>query len=106
MLSALDCQKNQLKYMIHARIVEDVDDYPGNINRILREEADGVDIKWAYGEVFEKVYRMMVDLWSTIENSMDPFNDPAVVSCMEKYSYYISPTGRHVYGAGPKFNSD
>lgn len=104
MLSALDCQKNRLKYMLHERIVEDVDDYPGNINRILREEADGVDIKWAYGEVFEKAYRMMLEIYSAINNSTDPYSDPAVHAILEKYNYYISPSGRHIYGAGPTFN--
>lgn len=106
MLSMVHIQRNRLKNMIFRRIKNDFEDYPVLIKRIIREEKDGCDIGWKYGETFEKVYRMMVDLWSTIENSMDPFNDPAVVYCMEKYSYYISPTGRHVYGAGPKFNSD
>ena len=103
MLSILDCQRNRLKYMIHARIVEDVDDYPGNINRVRREEAAGADIEYLYGKTFEKVYRMMLEIYGVINSSSDPFNDPAVDSVLEKYEYYISPTGCHIYGAGPKF---
>lgn len=103
MLSALDCQKNRLKFMIHGRIV-DLDDYPGNINRVRREEAAGADIEYLYGKYCCTVYRMMIEIYAVIDSSRDPYNDPAVDSVLEKYGYFISPSGRHVYGAGPKFN--
>ena len=104
MLSILDCQRNRLKYMIHARIAEDVDgEYPANINRVRREEAVGADIEYLYGKTFVKLYRMMLEIYGVINASSDPFNDPAVDSVLEKYEYYISPTGRHIYGTGPRF---
>ena len=104
MLSIVDCQRNRLKYMIRARIAEDEDELiPANINRVRREEAAGADIEYLYGKTFEKVYRMMLEIYGVINASSDPFNDPSVDSVLEKYEYYISPTGCHIYGAGPKF---
>ena len=104
MLSILDHQRNRLKNMVYARIAEDFeDDYPANINRVRREEESGADIQYLYGELFKKVYKMMVELRSTIENSSNPYEDPIVHVMLEKYNYYISPTGCHIYGAGPKF---
>ena len=103
MLSILKQQQNRLKNLLLRRISEDFEEYPVLINRILCEEAEGVDIRWKYGETFEKVYRMMLDARMTIENSMDPFNDTEVNSVLERYGYFISPTGRHIYGNGPKF---
>lgn len=104
MLSMVQIQRNRLKNMIFRRITNDFEDYPVLIKRIIREEKDGCDIGWKYGGTFEKVYRMMIDLWSTIENSDSPYEDPAVNNCLEKYEYYISPTGCHIYGAGPRFS--
>ena len=103
MLSILTQQRNRLKYMIHTRIAEDEDDYPANINRVRREEAAGADIEYLYGKTVERVYRMMLEIYGVINASSDPFNDPTVDSVLEKYEYYISPTGTKIYGSGPKF---
>ena len=46
---------------------------------------------------------MMKEMKQTIENSSNPYEDPVVHAMLEKYNYYISPTGCHIYGAGPKF---
>lgn len=104
MLSILDCQRNRLKNMVYKKIAVDFEeDSPGILNRIIREEEAGADIAYCYGERFEKVYRMMKEMKLTIENSSNPYEDPVVHAMLEKYNYYISPTGCHIYGAGPKF---
>lgn len=104
MLSILDHQRNRLKNMLYARIDGDFEnDSPAIISRIIREENAGADIAYCYGERFEKVYKMMKEMKQTIENSSNPYEDPVVHAMLEKYNYYISPTGCHIYGAGPKF---
>ena len=104
MLSIVNHQRYWLRSMIHTRIAEDFeDDYPPSINKARMEEAAGADIEYLYGKTGEKIYRMMLEINDVINASSDPFNDPAVNSVLEKYNYYISPTGRHIYGAGPKF---
>lgn len=104
MLSMIANPKFRLKYMIFKRIADDFDcDFPSSVNRARMEEAAGADIEYLYGKTGEKIYRMMLAVYDVINASVDPFNDPAVDSVLEKYEYYISPTGRHIYGAGPKF---
>lgn len=104
MLSILKQQQNRLKNLFLRRIDEDFEEYtvPVMINRILREEEDGVDIEWKYGKTFERIYRMMVEVYGVINVSVGPYEDPIVHTTLAKYDYYISPSGRHIYGAGPK----
>ena len=106
MLSALECQRNRLKNLLYRRIDSDFeDDSPVAIlNSVRKEEENGADIQYLYGEKFERVYKMVIEMKRTIENSDSPYEDPVVHSTLEKYSYYISPSGRHIYGAGPQFN--
>lgn len=88
MLSIVDHQRKWLKDMIRAKITEDV---------------ARANIKYLYGKTFENVYCMMLEIYDVINASSDPYTDPAVHAILEKYSYYISPTGHYIYGAGPKF---
>ena len=104
MLTINDHLKIRLKNLVYARIREDFpDDYPANVKRIGREEENCADIRYLYGETFSKVYKMIKEIKLTIENSRDPYEDPAVHNVLEKYCYFISPSGRHIYGAGPRF---
>lgn len=105
MFSMIANPKFRLKYMIFKRIADDFDcDFPSSVNMARMEEAAGADIEYLYGKVGQKIYRMMLAVYDVIDASRDPFNDPEVESVLEKYEYYISPTGLHIYGAGPKFN--
>lgn len=105
MLSMIANPKFRLKYMIFKRIADDFDcDFPSSVNRARMEEAAGADIEYLYGKKGEKIYRMMLAVYDVINNSTDPYSDPAVHAILEKYNYFISPSGRHIYGAGPTFN--
>ena len=106
MLSLKQQQQNRLKNLLYRRIDSDFeDDSPVAIlNSVRKEEDNGADIQYLYGEKFERVYKMVIEMKRTIENSDSPYEDPVVNTMLEKYGYYISPTGRHIYGAGPQFN--
>ena len=99
-------QKARLKNLVYTRIREDFPDYPVNLKRIGREEAAGADIAYCYGSLVEKLYRMLMEIRGVIDTSNDPYEDPAVHTTLEKYNYFISPTGSHIYGAGPNFTSE
>ena len=88
MLSIVDHQRKWLKEMIREKITEDV---------------VGAGIKYLYGKTFENVYCMMDEIYGVINTSSDPYIDPAVHAILEKYNYYISPTGHYIYGTGPRF---
>ena len=90
MLSIVDHQRKWLKEIIREKITEDV---------------DRAGIKYLYGKTFEIVFCMIDEIYGVINASSDPYTDPAVHAILEKYSYYISPTGHHIYGAGPNFTS-
>ena len=97
-------QRYWMRCMVFKRVAEDFeDDCPPSINTARMEEEAGADIEYLYGQRGEKIYRMLIEVYGVINTSRDPFNDPAVDSVLEKYEYYISPSGRHIYGAGPKF---
>lgn len=97
--------KSLLKTLVYTRVREDFPDYPANLKRIGREEAAGADIAYCYGNLVEKLYRMLVEIRGVIDASNDPYEDQAVHNTLAKYNYFISPTGSHIYGAGPNFTS-
>lgn len=103
-MTIVDHQRARLKNLVYARIREDFpNDYPVNLKRIGREEENGADIEYLYGKVCEKLYRMLIEIRGVIDTSNDPYEDVAVECCLEKYNYYISPSGTKIYGSGPKF---